>query len=389
MTENKVVITVFGRDRPGLISEITSLVAKYDINIADIQQSVIHGLFLMFMIAELGSGTISYGELKKKLKKKSRQLNLEIETTPFSKYKDYRKAIPKDLYVITVLARDRTGIVADISSILAELEINIEKTLLTARGNLISLEFFVDLRGKNYSNVKTALDAKGSKVGLDVTIQDQKRYKREKRLVVFDMDSTLVDLEVIDELAKAVGVEKEVSEITKEAMNGNLDFKEALQDRVKLLKGLSTDVLDEISENLVFTQGTEELLSTLKTMGYKTALISGGFTYFTDSVKKKLNFDYAFANKLVIKDGKLTGEVKEPIIDAEAKGEIINELAREENISTENIVAVGDGANDQIMIKNAGLGVAFNAKELLKKVSDGSLSKDNIMGLLNILEQGE
>ncbi|MFQ5975375.1 MAG: phosphoserine phosphatase SerB [Candidatus Hydrothermarchaeales archaeon] len=389
MLDNKVVVTVFGKDTPGLVAEITSLLSKYNINIVDIQQNVIQGLFLMFLIADLSTGTLTQGELERKLKKKSRELKLEIETTPVSEYKDYRKATPKDLYVITVLAKDRPGIVADISSILAELKVNIEKTLLTARGDLISLEFFVDLKGKDYSNVKNALDAKGSKVGLDITIQNQRRFKREKRLVVFDMDSTIVDLEIIDELAKAGGVEKEVSKITKEAMSGNLDFKVALKDRVKLLEGQSTDILEDIANNLVFTRGTEELLSTLKTMGYKTALISGGFTYFTDRVKERLNFDYAFANRLMIKDGKLTGEVAEPVIDAEAKGEIINDLARKENISTENIVAVGDGANDQIMIKNAGLGVAFNAKELLKKVSDGSLSKDNIMGLLNIIGQGE
>lgn len=389
MVDKKVVITVFGKDKPGIIAEITSLLAKYRINIVDIQQSLIHGLFLMFMVADLGDGTLSQGELKRKLKKKSRKLELVIETTPFSEYKYYRKAKPEDIFVITVLAKDRPGIVADISSILAELDINIEKTLLTARGELISLEFFVDLRGKDHADVKNALDVKGGKVGLDITIQNHRRFKREKRLIVFDMDSTIVDLEVIDELAKAADVEDEVSKITKDAMDGKIDFKEALKDRVNLLKGMSTDILDYISNNLVFTPGTEELLSTLKMMGYKTALISGGFTYFTDRVKERLNFDYAFANQLVIENGKLTGEVEEPIIDAEAKGEIINDLARKENISTENIVAVGDGANDQIMIKNAGLGVAFNAKELLKKVSDGSLSKDNIMGLLNIMGQGE
>jgi len=347
VADKKIVITVFGKDKPGLIADITSLLAKYKINIVDIQQSLTHGLFLMFMVADLSDGTLTPGELKRKLKKESHKLELVIEITPFSKYKYYRKAKPDDIFVITVLAKDRPGIVADISAILAELDVNIEKTLLTARGNLISLEFFVDIRGKDPGDVKNALDVKGGKVGLDIIIQNHRRFKRENRLIVFDMDSTIVDLEVIDELAKAADVEAEVSKITKEAMNGNIDFKKALKKRVYLLKGTSIDTLDYIANNLVFTPGTEELLSTLKIGGYKTALISGGFTYFTDRVKERLNFDYAFANQLVIENGKLTGEVEEPIIDAEAKGEIINELARKENISTENIVAVGDGANDR------------------------------------------
>ncbi|MFQ6135823.1 MAG: phosphoserine phosphatase SerB [Candidatus Hydrothermarchaeales archaeon] len=385
MAENQVVITVFGRDRPGLIADITSLLAKFKINIVDIQQGVIQGLFQMFMIVDLSTGVLSYGELKNKMKKEGRKLDLEIDTAPLSEYKPFRKKGAKDLYVATVLARDRVGIVADISSILSDLGVNIEKTLLTARGDLISLEFLVDLSGKDYIKVKNALDKRGSEVGLDIVIQNEKRFKREKRLVVFDMDSTIVDLEIIDELAKAAGVEDEVKGITEEAMGGGLEFKEALRNRVRLLKGLPVSVLENVAENLALTPGIEELLTALKSMGYKTALISGGFTYFTDKLKERLNFDYAFANQLVIEDEKLMGELMEPIIDAEAKGEIILELARKENISTENIVAVGDGANDQIMIENAGLGVAFNAKELLKKVSDGSLSKENIIGLLNIL----
>jgi phosphoserine phosphatase len=180
-------------------------------------------------------------------------------------------------------------------------------------------------------------------------------------------------------------MEEEVKGITEKAMKGDLEFKRALKDRVRLLSGMSVDVLEDIAENLTLTPGTEELLSTLKSMGYKTALISGGFTFFTDRLKDRLNFDYSFANKLEIEDGRLTGRLRGPIIDAEGKGRIIQKLAQKENITTENIVAVGDGANDQIMIKNAGLGIAFNAKDLLKKISDGSISKTNIAGLLNVL----
>jgi len=193
-------------------------------------------------------------------------------------------------------------------------------------------------------------------------------------------------LQIIDELAKAAGVEEEVKEITRKAMEGKMSFKEALIERVKLLKGLPVEVLEKIYNQIELTEGARELIQSLKRAGYKVALVSGGFTYFTEKLKKELGFDYAFGNELEIKDGKLTGRIKGRIIDAEEKGRIIEELAKKEGISKENIVAVGDGANDKIMIENAGLGIAFNAKEILKEVADGTLSKENLIGLASILK---
>lgn len=184
-------------------------------------------------------------------------------------------------------------------------------------------------------------------------------------------------------------MDEQVKAITDRAMNGEMDFKESLCQRVRLLKGMPLSTLQEIAADLQLTPGSEELIHHLKQVGYKIALISGGFTFFTDVLKERLGFDYAFANDLEIKDGVLTGEIKGEIIDAEAKGRIIYDLAEREKISPDNIVAVGDGANDCLMIKNAGLGVAFNAKEVLKKVSDGSLSRENLLGLLNVLGLAE
>jgi phosphoserine phosphatase len=227
------------------------------------------------------------------------------------------------------------------------------------------------------------------KLGLDVVIQEMDKSRKEKRLIVFDMDSTIVDFETINQMASFAGVDREVEEITKRAMNGELDFVDALRSRVRLLKGTPMEALEEIAKNIQLTPGSEELIHHLKEVGYKTALISGGFTYFTDILKVRLGFDYTFANVLEIKDGVLTGEVEGEIIDGAAKGRIVNDLARLEGISPDSIVAVGDGANDCLMIQNAGLGVAFNAKDILKKVSDGSLSKENLIGLLNILGLAE
>jgi phosphoserine phosphatase len=199
------------------------------------------------------------------------------------------------------------------------------------------------------------------------------------------MDMTIVDYEIINKLASFVGVDDEVKSITERAMLGEMDFEQSLRQRVRLLKGTPISTLETIARNLQLTPGSEELIHHLKQMGYKIALISGGFTYFTDVLKERLGFDYAFANQLEIVDGVLTGAIIGEVIDAEAKGSIVKRLADLENISPENVVAVGDGANDCLMIQNAGLGVAFNAKEILKKVSDGSISRENLLGLLNVL----
>jgi phosphoserine phosphatase len=176
-----------------------------------------------------------------------------------------------------------------------------------------------------------------------------------------------------------------VSEITKKAMDGEIDFKEALRERARLLKGLNANVLDAIADSMQITPSAEELISTLKTLGFKVALVSGGFTYFVDRIKEKLSIDYAYANKLVIKNGKLTGEVEEPIIDGRRKGEIIHELAKKENLLMEEIVAIGDGANDRFMLQNSGLAIALNSKEILKKVADGVITRENFTGMLYCL----
>ncbi len=383
--KDRAVITILGKDKKGLISGVTGFLSLGGVNITDIKQSVVQGLFTMFMTVDLSSATLSLSQLETGLARIAKKLDVTLEVTPLSKYRDLTPAKPRNLYAVVALGRDRPGIVSDMSAILFAIGINIESTNLTARADLISVSFIIDIGEKTPETVKEAIKKSGERVGLDVVVLRYENFRREKRLIVFDMDSTITDVEVIDTLAKAAGVEEEVSCITEKAMCGDLDFKEALRNRVKLLSEMPVEVLEDISENLALTPGSEELLRTLKAMGYKTALISGGFTFFTDKLKEKLDFDYAFANKLEIKEGRLTGRIRGRIIDAQGKGRIIEELAKKENISTDHIVAVGDGANDQIMIKNAGLGIAFNAKDLLKKISDGTISKTNIAGLLNVL----
>ncbi len=378
------VISFIGRDRPGLIRDILREPASRKVNIVDMDQRMMRGIFVMSVVADFGCASITPADLEAWFSKAAPDLGIDFTFLPIEHYVKERRS-RKDLYVVTILARDRVGIIMDVASVAAKKNINIEKAMVTARGELISIEFLIDFAGCDVASCKEDLKKECERLGLDVVIQDLSRSRKEKRLILFDMDMTIVDFEIINKLASFVGVDDEVKAITERAMKGEMDFKESLRQRVRLLKGTPVSTLKAIASDLQLTPGSEELIHHLKQLGYKIALISGGFTYFTDVLKERLGFDYTFANELEINDGVLTGEIKGDIIDAEAKGRIVYRLAELEKISPDNIVAVGDGANDCLMIKNAGLGVAFNAKEILKKVSDGTISRENLLGLLNVL----
>jgi phosphoserine phosphatase len=215
-------------------------------------------------------------------------------------------------------------------------------------------------------------------------------YRKNKRLVFFDMDSTLVDMEIIDEMAIRAGVLKEVSRITEKAMRGDLDFEEALRQRVALLKGLRIKELEEIRKEMKLSEGAEELVATLKRLGFKLGVVSGGFHYFVDFLKEKLSLDFAFANDLEIKKGTLTGKTVGKVIDNAYKAKIVNQVSSEEGILLDQTVAIGDGANDVLMLGQAGLGIAYNAKERLRRVASVSVGRSrlkNILYLLGISEE--
>jgi phosphoserine phosphatase len=381
---NLWVISFIGKDRPGLIRDILSEPAKRNVNIVDLDQRVMQGIFVMSVVADFGSATVTAPSLETYFAGAAPALGIEFSFLPMEMYRGRRRS-RKNLYVVTIVAKDRVGIILDVASLAATHGINIEKASVTARGELISIEFLMDLSDCDLEQCRNELRKGCEKLGLDIVIQDLNASRKEKRLILFDMDMTIVDFEIINKLASFVGVDEEVKSITERAMLGEMDFEQSLRQRVSLLKGTPVHTLEEIARDLQLTPGSEELIHHLKQMGYKIALISGGFTYFTDVLKERLDFDYAFANQLEIKDGVLTGEIQGEIIDAKAKGRIVNYLAKLENIRPDNIVAVGDGANDCLMIQNAGLGVAFNAKEILKRVSDGSISRENLLGLLNVL----
>lgn len=379
-----IALTALGRDRPGLVADISGAVTELGGNIVHVEQSSIYGLFSMVMLVEadeLPPGLDLY-RFAYELTMRGRSAGVEVQAEVVAKAALER---PKDVRVVTIVGSDKPGVMHAITRAIADAKANIERMQHVARGDFMAFEIWIDVGGVDFDRLKLDLRATCERVGVDAVVQPDSMFRTRKRLVVFDMDSTIVDGEVINELARAAGVEPKVAEITERAMRGELDFQDALRARVAMLKGLTVQDLDRVHDELQLTPGTEDLIRTLKGMGFKLALISGGFTFFTDRLKHDLGFDYTFANELEIRDGVVTGEVKGVIIDARRKGEILNELAAKEGLRRDEVVAVGDGANDQIMIKNAGLGIAFNAKEILKRAADGSISRTNMRGLLYAL----
>jgi phosphoserine phosphatase len=379
-----VVITATGKDKPGLTTEITELIANANGNIIDIEAFSMRGLFAIFMIVDCRYNSISIEKLKSQLMEMGKKIGLDFTIEPLE---TGRRKTGKKLILLTTLGKDRPGIVAAVSRFLSQNNANIERIRMIAYGELNAMELLIDTNDITMpiEDFKEAMSKECKKVGQDVVFQKDAVFRRPKRLIVFDVDGTLIDAEMIDELAKAAGVGGKVSEITSRAMNGEIEFKQALKERVHLLKGLPATILDSIVDNLDVTPGAEELIMALKALGYKIALISGGFTQFVEKIKEKLSIDYVYANKLVIEDGKLTGEVVEPIIDAERKAELMREIAQNENLLMEQVVAVGDGANDRFMLQNSGLGIALYPKDVLQKVASGVITKDNLAGILYCL----
>jgi len=323
--------------------------------------------------------------LQRGLHRLAKTFEMNMVMTPLQEFKGLRLAESKRSCVLTILGPDRPGIVAAVSSTLARRHCNIERIKMIARGDLLAMEMGMDLREANFPLLRLDLTRVAANIGVDVIIQSEKAYKKRKKVIVFDMDSTIVEGEIIDEMAKLAGVEEKVAALTERGMKGKIDFVQSLRLRVSFLKGLRIKGLETFGKTLTLTKGSEELIAALKEMGFKVALISGGFSYFTDILKKRLGFDYAFGNELEIKNGRLTGRVKGRIIDAQGKARILEEICRMEGITPDEVVAVGDGSNDRIMVANAGLGIAFNAKEILKKVADGAITRDHMKGVLYCL----
>ncbi|RYX88851.1 phosphoserine phosphatase SerB, partial [bacterium] len=295
-------------------------------------------------------------------------------------------------YAVTCLGDQITAeIILKLSTKLAEFDVNIERITKLNEHNLNCMELIVYAKEDiDIKSLKAVLLSLGNKYDINIAFQKENLYRRSKRLLVLDMDMTLIQMEVIDELARVAGVGDKVVKITEKAMNGEIEFNQALIERVALLEGLSQESLEEVYKKIVFTEGAKELITVAKHLGYKTAVLSGGFTYFTNKIKDLLELDYAYANTLEIIDGKVTGKVTGDIVNAKRKSELLEEIADLENISLDQVIAVGDGANDLLMLEKAGLGVAFNAKPRVKEEAKCALSSkplNSIFYLLGINEK--
>lgn len=388
-----ILVNISGYDRPGVTSALTEILANYDAAILDIGQSDIHHTLSLGLLFKTYSNVS--GNIMKDLLFKASELNVQIRFTPISvaEYEEWVTLQGKNRWIVTLLGRRLTAKqIAAVTSIIADQNLNIDSIQrLTGRVPLEEtaesrtkscVEFSVRGNPRDVSEMQSLFMKLSGNEDFDISLQEDTMYRRCRRLVCFDMDSTLIETEVIDELAMRAGVGDKVKAITERAMRGEIDFDESFRERVSLLKGLDESVMRDIAEHLPVTEGVGRMMEVLKRAGFKTAILSGGFTYFGNYLKQKFGIDYVYANELEIVDGKLTGRYVGEIVNGRRKAELLRLLAQVENIDIAQTIAVGDGANDLPMLATAGLGIAFHAKPKVKATAGQSISTIGLDGVL-------
>ena len=389
----QILVSVTGQDRPGLTASVMEILARYDAQILDIGQADIHStlsLGILIRISEQNSGHVM-----KDLLFKATELRVNINFSPIS-VEDYEAWVErqgKKRYILTIIGRSLSAKQVEAATkIIAAHGLNIDSILrLSGRRSVkreskhvrACIEFSLRGTPTDQARMQEELMRMSTELGIDFSFQKDDMYRRMRRLICLDMDSTIIQTECIDELAMRAGVGDQVKAITARAMRGEIDFKESFRERVALLKGLDVSVMQDIAEHLPITEGAERLMSVLKRCGYKIAILSGGFTYFGEYLQRKFGIDYVYANELEIdEDGKLTGNYVGPIVDGQRKAELLKLIAQVEKVNLAQTIAVGDGANDLPMISEAGLGIAFHAKP---RVAANARQSINTIGLDGIL----
>jgi phosphoserine phosphatase len=396
-----ILIHFSGRDRPGLTADLTAILASYDTCVLDIGQAVVHETLSLGLLIEIPQGE-SFSGLRDALLGKSRDLQLQVSFTPVTKtdLDDWVSSQGKAQFIVTILGRAiSANHLAQVSAIVARHGLNIDRIdRLSGRLSLAvhtpdanaCVELTINGNASSEPPMRAAFLATAHDLKIDIAFQRESIFRRNRRLFAFDMDSTLIEGEVIDELAKLAGVAGDVVKVTAAAMRGEMEFKESFRRRVALLRGLPEPRVRELLNTIPLVDGAEQLIGTLKMLGYKTAILSGGFTFFAQYLQQRLGIDYVFANDLDIVDGLVSGEVRTPIVDGARKAELLRAIAQQENISLDQVVAVGDGANDLPMLGIAGMGIAFRAKPLVRQTASHAVSflgLDSLLYLVGVRDQ--
>ena len=396
LRKEQILISITGQDRPGLTASVMGILAKFDAEILDIGQADIHSTLSLGILIRMDEA--HSGPVMKELLFKATELGVNIGFSPVTdeEYEAWVGRQGKHRYILTIMGRTLSAAQIEAAAkVLVEQGFNIDSILrLTGRRSIVNpttnsracIQFSLRGTPENRATMQAELLALSSSMGIDFSFQRDDMFRRMRRLICFDMDSTLIQTECIDELAERAGVGDKVKEITERAMRGEIDFKESFTERVALLKGLDVSVMKEIAENLPVTEGVDRLMTILKRCGYKIAILSGGFTYFGEYLQRRYGIDYVYANELEVgEDGKLTGRYVGEIVDGHRKAELLKLIAQVEKVNLEQTIAVGDGANDLPMLSEAGLGIAFHAKPRVVANAKQSINTIGLDGVLYFL----
>ena len=378
-----LIVNSFGPDRPGIVAAFLKVLLEYEIEIVDIELVSLQytlGMHLLLRLKE--TGKFQERVIKDLLFEGSKHnLTLTYQLISEDKLHTVR---PRKFMILTHFGDTRS--VAELSNLMGEENVNIEFISSHSHHAARSFEMTINIGDhRNVDRLKNRLMIKSRELNIDLAIQSMAAYRKNKRMICFDMDSTLVNMEGIDEMARKAGVHREVARITEKAMRGDFDFEESLRQRVAMLKGLALDEVMDIRNHMMLSEGADELLTTLKWLGFKLGIVSGGFDIFADYLKDRFNLDFAFANQLDFKSGALTGKLSGDIVDAAQKARILNQVACDLVIPLDQVVAIGDGANDALMLTQAGLGIAYNAKKGLDRVANVALSEANFNHVFHLL----